>query len=442
MANRISDLATDFHNQLKTKISSFITSSIVIDESRAIMDVVRLAIFIRGVDKDLTVTEKFLDLILMVDITTTNKIFKTLDESNFTRVAPPTFIIKGEKMSLRAISLLKFDSNLAEIRYKLVPKCLTEVDFWRNYFYRVCLVQHSLQLKTNILFPIEQITDKDAITSDVREYSQLDCGVYQSEIQISSGVCGNNEISDSFSVIDTDTTNSSKSKNYNEECISKENEVDDTILSSCEESDINDEVRKELEKEGNLLRKEAESNSKIGQEIASILNSGGLVDDNLISDLALNIICSDNCSNGFILDGFPRTLRQAQLLDSKLSKINCSIKLVISVEVSPEVLIDRITGRLYHKSSGRVYHLKNNPPKNTMIDDYTNEPLERRSDDSVHVLNKRLENYNEQTEPVINYYQMSKLVKKIDGNRSINDQTIEIFNLIKTTRTNNNGINN
>merc|ERR1712062_122588 len=125
------------------------------------------------------------------------------------------------------------------------------------------------------------------------------------------------------------------------------------------------------------------------------------------------------CAKGFILDGFPRTLGQAQALDKILAEQNKAIDDVVLLEVPDDVLVPRICGRRIHKPSGRSYHVEFNPPKVEGIDDVTGEPLIQRKDDNEEVLRPRLKNYHAQTSPVANYYQTQGLLRKIDADTSL-----------------------
>lgn len=127
-----------------------------------------------------------------------------------------------------------------------------------------------------------------------------------------------------------------------------------------------------------------------------------------------------NCTNrmhSFILDGFPRTVVQAQRLDDMLATRNQKLQHAVELQIDDSLLVSRITGRLVHPSSGRSYHKVFNPPKQEMKDDVTGEPLIQRSDDNAEALKKRLATYHDQTSPVVNYYQKTGIWKGIDASQ-------------------------
>lgn len=121
--------------------------------------------------------------------------------------------------------------------------------------------------------------------------------------------------------------------------------------------------------------------------------------------------------NSFILDGFPRTVVQAERLDSMLESRNQKLQHAVELQIDDGLLVSRITGRLVHPASGRSYHKIFNPPKNDMKDDITGEPLIQRSDDNADALKKRLVTYHQQTAPVVGYYQKTKIWKAIDASQ-------------------------
>ena len=151
---------------------------------------------------------------------------------------------------------------------------------------------------------------------------------------------------------------------------------------------------------GDMLRAAVASQTDLGLKAKDIMEKGELVPDDLILDLVKDRINENDCVNGFLFDGFPRTLDQASALKDKGVAIDC----VIEIIVDDNEIIQRMSGRRVHPGSGRTYHITHNPPKKVNIDNETGEPLIQRPDDNEETVKKRLAIYHEQTYPLVEFY--------------------------------------
>ena len=151
---------------------------------------------------------------------------------------------------------------------------------------------------------------------------------------------------------------------------------------------------------GDMLRAAVKADSPMGLAAKKIMDSGALVSDEIIIGLVKERIAQDDCANGFLFDGFPRTIPQADAMKAAGVKLDY----VLEIDVPFDAIIERMSGRRSHSASGRTYHVKFNPPKVAGIDDVTGESLIQREDDKEETVTKRLEVYNAQTRPLVNYY--------------------------------------
>ncbi len=173
---------------------------------------------------------------------------------------------------------------------------------------------------------------------------------------------------------------------------------------------------------GDILRATINSDSPSSQPLKTILDKGELVPDELMIKIIKERLIEDDCRNGFLLDGFPRTIGQAEALRSA----NVKIDHIIEISVPDEAIINRITGRRVHLESGRIYHVDNHPPKSPGLDDLTGETLIQRDDDTKETVSKRLKVFHDTTSPLINYYRENiqgsenqPHYTKIDGLQSV-----------------------
>ena len=185
---------------------------------------------------------------------------------------------------------------------------------------------------------------------------------------------------------------------------------------------------------GDMLREHLKSKSPLGIEAKKYMDSGELVPDTVIINMMKKRLIETNCNNGYILDGFPRTLSQAEGLDLLLNNLNQSLDHVIVINVDDQIIIKRIGGRRVHLGSGRTYHTIFNPPKTQNKDDITGEDLIIRLDDQEDTVKKRLKVYHSQTKPLINYYNTKGIIQKINGEKKITDVRDNIFSLIKSNQ--------
>lgn len=167
---------------------------------------------------------------------------------------------------------------------------------------------------------------------------------------------------------------------------------------------------------GNILREAIANNTPLGQQAKEFMDAGKLVPDQLVIDMLRERIAQDDCKNGFILDGFPRTIPQAEELD-KIASIDCALAL----EVPDEIIEGRMTGRRVCVKCGATFHVSTNPPKAEGVCDACGGELQLRKDDKPDVVKHRLEVYHEQTEPLKAYYEAQGKLKCMDGTKGIGE---------------------
>ena len=174
---------------------------------------------------------------------------------------------------------------------------------------------------------------------------------------------------------------------------------------------------------GDMLRAAVKAGTSLGIEAKKIMDAGGLVRDDIIIGLVKERIQEADCANGFLFDGFPRTLAQAEAM----KEAGVVLDFVVEIDVPDEVIVERMSGRRVHMASGRTYHLVYNPPKVAGKDDETGEGLIQRDDDQAETVQKRLNVYHEQTEVLVDYYGKQSVETglpgyiKVDGTQDVNE---------------------
>ncbi len=182
---------------------------------------------------------------------------------------------------------------------------------------------------------------------------------------------------------------------------------------------------------GDIFRANIKSGTELGTKAKEYMDKGLLVPDELVVDLVIDRFKQDDCKNGYILDGFPRTIPQAQSLDAALEQINDKIDYAVNVEVPDENIIRRMSGRRACVGCGATYHLVHIPTKVEGICDKCGEELILREDDKPETVKKRLDVYHEQTQPLIDYYQSKDAMVEVDGTKDMNEVFDSIVNILE-----------
>ena len=181
---------------------------------------------------------------------------------------------------------------------------------------------------------------------------------------------------------------------------------------------------------GDLFREQIAADTAIGQEVKSLINQGILVPDEMTVDLLRNRLKKEDCANGFILDGFPRTLKQANCLDSILKDLNVKLDAIVHISLDDKSIIKRITGRRTCPSCGAIYHLEDNPPDKDGVCNRCSGALICRSDDTTEVVENRLNIYHEQTSPLIDFYKNKTNIIQIESDRLVEVTTKNVFDAL------------
>ncbi|MGQ9755844.1 MAG: adenylate kinase [Desulfotomaculales bacterium] len=170
---------------------------------------------------------------------------------------------------------------------------------------------------------------------------------------------------------------------------------------------------------GDMFREAVKEGTEMGKKAKEYMDKGQLVPDEVVIGMVKERLSRPDCARGFLLDGFPRTLAQAEALDTTLKEMGIKLDAVININVPREAILERLTGRRVCRSCGATYHVKYNPPKVEGKCNNCGGELYQRSDDTEETVNKRLDVYEAQTQPLIEYYAKQGLIKDINGNQDI-----------------------
>lgn len=181
---------------------------------------------------------------------------------------------------------------------------------------------------------------------------------------------------------------------------------------------------------GDIFRANIKNGTSLGLLAKSYIDSGKLVPDDVTNDIVASRLNEEDCSNGFIMDGYPRTIPQALMFDEMLEKSGKKVEVVINITAEDSIIVKRLSGRRMC-SCGRTYHIDNNPPKVEGICDVCNSPLYIRDDDKEETIIERLKTYHRQTSPLVDYYQKKGLILNFDGSKPIEITTQEILDSLK-----------
>ncbi|MDP0488072.1 MAG: adenylate kinase [Fusobacterium sp. JB021] len=181
---------------------------------------------------------------------------------------------------------------------------------------------------------------------------------------------------------------------------------------------------------GDMLRAAVSAGTPMGLEAKACMESGKLVSDEIIVGIIKDRLLMEDCKKGFILDGFPRTLAQAEALEKLMKEMKISLDKVISLNVPDELIVGRVIGRRVCKSCGGSFHVKFNPSKKEGICDFCGKTLVQRKDDNAETVEKRLSEYHAQTAPLFDFYKERGIMEEIDGTKDIKEITQDIFKIL------------
>ena len=183
---------------------------------------------------------------------------------------------------------------------------------------------------------------------------------------------------------------------------------------------------------GDMLREEIKKGTPLGTEIKKLISQGALVSDELVTKLVEQRLLNDaDLKKGYMLDGFPRTVKQAQDLDVMLSKANAPLDFVLNMEADGDLILKRLSGRRVCRKCGAIFHMTNKPPLNTGVCDVCGGELYQRTDDNAETIKSRMQIYRESTQPIIDHYAKQHKLKILDGNLETNDLCQSLATMLK-----------
>ena len=181
---------------------------------------------------------------------------------------------------------------------------------------------------------------------------------------------------------------------------------------------------------GDIFRENIKEGTPLGKKAQEYMNRGELVPDSLVIEIATDRLTKDDCKEGFLLDGFPRTVEQAEALDKFLAEDGNKVDHVLDIDVEADILMKRLTGRRVCKGCGATFHITNIPPKVEGVCDVCGEELYQRDDDTEETVANRIEVYNSQTKPLIDYYEKSGNISHLDGSVDPDELLAEIVKIL------------
>ena len=181
---------------------------------------------------------------------------------------------------------------------------------------------------------------------------------------------------------------------------------------------------------GDIFRANIKNGTELGKKAKEYMDKGQLVPDELTVEILLDRVAADDCKNGYVLDGFPRTIPQADVLDKELTKLGDKVDFAINVDVPDENIVRRMSGRRACLKCGATYHIEHIPPKKEGICDTCGSELVQRDDDKPETVQNRLLVYHEQTQPLIDYYNKKNILKSVDGTKDMQEVFSDIVNIL------------